>query len=255
MNTFVNKLLNICQLEEAARRDHWLNRIHPLVKLMLTIIYIVLLTSVEQYNLQRVLILGIYPVLLLVISDLPLKMLLPKLIVPSLLGISLGLLNPLLDPRQLHIAEGIYISAGWLSLTTLFVKSIWLVLSALMLVVTTPIEDIVFALERLKVPKIMCVQVLLTFRYITILVTETERIILAYSMRSGGKRSIDLKAWGPLIGQLFLSASKKSVMLYEAMKLRGFDGQIRSKEYKVKVIDGIYICSWIVIFKLLVGVW
>lgn len=203
MNKLVDNLLNISRIEELARRDQWINNLHPLVKLIVTLVYIIALTSVDKYELNRTILFGIYPILLVILSEIPIRELIPKLLIPIIFGASLGLLNPLLDGNLIQLTETLIISAGWLSFGSLLVKSLWLILAVLFLVATTPIEALAYSLALLRVPQIICIQFLLTFRYLTILIDEFDRTITAYSLRSKGNRRVARPAWGSLLGNLF----------------------------------------------------
>lgn len=252
MNKMVDALFNICHLEELARREVWLNNIDPLVKLMITLMYIIFVASVGKYELAHLLLYGVYPILMVSMGELPLQIILPKLVVPVLAGASLGILNPYFDPHLIWMTKTVEISAGWLSLLTLFVKSIFSVLGALILVSTTKVEDIAASLERLKIPKIVTIQFLIMFRYITLLVNELERTLTAYSLRAAGRTAIAYKTWGPLVGQLFIRTSERSFNVYESMKLRGFNGQLihpRTRGYQRQ--DVLYAVFWGVLLMIL----
>jgi cobalt/nickel transport system permease protein len=249
----INTLFNIASIEELARREVWMNRIHPLVKILITLVYIICVSSIHKYDLQGVIIAGIYPVLTLTLANIPLGEISKKMVVPIVMGAGLGILNPLLDTHVFKITETIIISAGWLSFASLILKSVWLVAAALLLVSTTPVEAISYGLNLLKVPRVMTIQFLLLFRYITILVSEVDRVLTAYSMRSFGRRGLDFKAWGPLVGQLFLRTSNRAVSLYEAMKLRGFSGEFFYSNRAFKLFDGLYLSLWMTLFGVFIG--
>jgi len=249
MNKLINALFNINYIEELARRDQWLNRINSLVKLLVTIVYIVSVASIGKYDIDVLLLYGVYPILVLITGDLPIRSMWQKMIIPVFFGASLGILNPFLDTNVIALSGDIVISAGWLSFLILFIKSMFSMLAALLLVSTTTIEEIASAFSQLKVPQIITIQFLLMFRYITILVGELDRTITAYSMRSGGQRSIDFSAWGSLMGQMFLRASDRSIRLYESMKLRGFEGQsFVGSSRKLHIVDGVYLTFWMSVF-------
>ena len=252
MNKTVNSLFNICFLEELARRDEWINAVHPAIKLLITFFYIISVASVGKYQIALVLMYGIYPVLIITLTELPLRQLLQKMILPALAGASLGILNPWLDTSTLAMAPGVMLSAGWISLLALFIKSTFSVLAALILVATTKVEDIAGALYQLKLPRIMTIQFQVMFRYITLLVHEVDRTLTAYNLRSGGQRAVGYQAWGSMVGQLFMRTSKRSVELYNAMKLRGFKGDVLYEaRHLMTWVDGIYFFFWIAVLGLL----
>ncbi len=49
------------KMDQLSARDQWVNRIHPLVKLLLTFFYLILLLSMGKYQLSGVLLLTVYP--------------------------------------------------------------------------------------------------------------------------------------------------------------------------------------------------
>jgi len=254
MKKVIHTLFNICHIEELARRDTWLNKRHSVIKILLTLLYIVLVASVDKYDLSRIIMAGVYAVMMITAGNIPLKEIGQKMIIPVLMGASLGVLNPLLDQESVMISQSVVISAGWISFLTIFLKSLWSVSAALILVSTTPIEEITYGLNKLKVPKLITVQLLLMFRYITILVGEIERILIAYSMRAMTNKGIDHKVWGSLIGQFFLRTSDRSIKLFEAMKLRGFDGVFKTNHQNFVAADGVLLSFWLMLFGVFIGI-
>jgi len=249
MSKRMENLIRISQLEELARRDNWLNNIHSLIKLIITIVYIFLISSIGKYELTKVLLFMVYPVFILTAADIPIKTFVGKMIIPICLGASLGMLNPFLDKTSVNLFGLTIISAGWLSFVVLWLKSTVCIAAAFILVSTSPIEQIVGALESLKFPKFMSIQILLMFRYITILISEFERALTAYSLRTQGRKALEWHVWGSFMGQIFIRTAEKSVRLYESMKLRGFNLQTAfTQKQKVKSIDVLYMFIWVGIF-------
>ena len=245
MSKLIRSLLNISDLEALARRENWLNATHGLAKLLVTVVYIICVASVNKYDLQKVILFMVYPVFLFTAIDIPVKVFLKKMILPIGLGASLGILNPLLDKNLLMLTHSFTVSAGWLSLLVLFIKSSLSISAAFLLVATTPIEEIVGGLRKLKFPKLMAVQLLIMFRYITIMIEEFERALTAYSLRAQGRRALEWKSWGSFMGQIFIRSSKRSYRLYESMKLRGFNGSFDHVfSRKVGLIDAGYFFTW-----------
>ncbi len=249
MNKAVNVLFNLTYIEELARKDEWINKVHPVVKLIVTFVYILTVTSVGKYDLTSLLFLGVYPVALIMFGDIPLKPLLQKTILPIVAGASLGIFNPLLDSQSISVLGGYTISAGWISFMALLIKSLLTIFSALLLVATTKVEDISVAMVLLKFPKILALQFLLMFRYINVLVDEVNRVITAYSLRAFGEKKIKLNTWGSLVGQLYLRTAGKAERLYESMKLRGFDRNFElSINQRFRFNDGIYMLFWLIYY-------
>ena len=82
------------------------------------------------------------------------------------------------------------LTAGMLSMVTLMIKGIYSVLAAYLLIATTSIEKICYALRLLHIPAILVTQVLLTYRYVTVLLEEANRMTQAYSLRAPNQKGV-----------------------------------------------------------------
>lgn len=65
-------------------------------------------------------------------------------------------------------------------------------------------------------------QVLLTYRYVTVLLEEANRMTQAYSLRAPNQKGVHFKVWGTLAGQLLLRSMDRANEVYESMTLRGY---------------------------------
>jgi len=131
---------------------------------------------------------------------------------------------------ELHVSE-----QGSIAVATILLKSWVSVQAASLLVFTTRFHDLVHALERLRLPKLMVLVTHLMYRYIAVLTDEASRMMRARASRSarpaGAKRPST--AWqarvvGNLVGALFLRSYARSERVYAAMQARGYDGTFRS---------------------------
>ena len=246
----LNKAIGeIEHLQNAADGDGWVNRIHPLVKLLLTILYISLVVSFDKYNFQGVLSFAIYPFAIFVIGELPVKDALHRLRIVLPVVCIVGIFNPFFDQEIVMKIGELGISGGVVSMLSLMVKGILTVLAAYILVATTTIEKICYALGLLHVPKIIITQILLIYRYITLLLTEAKRVTQAYALRAPGQKGIHFSAWGSLVGQLLIRSMDRADTVYESMCLRGYQGEFTiSQKEKCKGKDVLFLCIWLVIF-------
>jgi len=75
-----------------------------------------------------------------------------------------------------------------------------------LLVATTGMNRLAAALRMLKIPKLFVLQLMLTYRYISVLLEEAERMLRAYMLRSPlqNENGIHIKDWGAFAGQLVL---------------------------------------------------
>ena len=76
-----------------------LNQIHPLFKLLLSFLYLILLTSINPYDIVTTLAMGIYLVIISIVGDLSIKNCRKQLKIVLLLLIIVGIANPIIDKK------------------------------------------------------------------------------------------------------------------------------------------------------------
>ena len=232
-----------------AGRDQWLNRIEPLVKLVLTVFYIVVVVSFPKYDLARLLLMGIYPIVLFILGELsfPDSVKRLRLILPLVCVV--GIFNPILDREILFTVGGIGVSKGVISMLTLVVKGCYSVFASYLLIASTTIEKICCALRRLHVPAVFVTQLLLTYRYISVLLEEAHRMTQAYALRAPKQKGIRIQSWGSFAGHLLLRSMDRATQVYESMALRGYQGEFHyAADKKCGMGDIVYLIVWSVVF-------
>ena len=262
MASIDSSLKEISKINTLQQRDQWVNNLHPLVKLLLTFLYIISVVSIGKYDLSKMLVFVIYPFIGFNLADLRFKDALyrMRLILPLVMVV--GIFNPIFDRKiMLYLggtvmangerAGGLAISAGVISMLTLMLKGVYAVLAAYILIATTSIEEICYAMRKLHMPQILVLVILLINRYIYILGEEASRIMTAYKLRAPSQRGIHYKAWGPLVGQWLIRSMDRAETVYESMQLRGFNGEYRYVgDHKFNKADIIYLVCWVVIFAI-----
>ena len=154
---------------------------------------------------------------------------------PFILGV--GVINLFYDKTPMNVA-GIIINSGWITFLSLSIKILLTVVVSILLIATTGMENLACALRMIKVPKIFVMQILLTYRYISVLVEEASRMMKAYYLRAPGQKGVKMKDLGSFIGQMLLRTYDRAQRVYEAMKLRGFNGEYNSTaSLKIKLSD------------------
>jgi len=126
----------------------------------------------------------------------------------------------------------------------LFLRSLGAVSCLYFLALTTPMTEIITVLHRLKVPSIITELMLLTYRFIFVLMETAFTIKRAQSSRLGyislkiSYRSLS-RLFSALLGKVFV----KSQELYNAMAARCYTGEIKvlTKKYPVSLRNYIII--------------
>lgn len=227
MSKIENTVYEIHKMNDMTERDQWMNQIHPLVKFILTVAYILLLLSIDKYELVQTVGMGVFLYLQFLIGEVSVGLCIKRLkyLLPFLCIV--GIFNPIYDRELLLVWGGIEITGGMVSMVTLMLKGIFALFSAYLLMVTTGMEKICYGMSCLHVPNILVTIVLFIHRYLTVLLEEAYRIARAYSLRAPGQRGIHYKVWGSLLGQLLLRSMDRAETVYESMCLRGYGGEIK----------------------------
>ena len=129
-------------------------------------------------------------------------------------------------------AFGLIISRGWVTFLSILIKSCLSVGISLLLIATTGMDILAAALRMLKVPKIFVLQLLLTYRYISVLIEEVSRMMRAYTLRAPSQKGIHRSVWGSFVGQLILRTFDRAQRIYQSMALRGFKGEYHTGNNK-----------------------
>ncbi len=246
----LNRALHEIQtIDLMAKEDQWVNRIHPLVKLILTFVYIATVVSFEKYDLTGLIGMSVYPLAIFILGDLSFREALWRMRVVLPLVCAVGIFNPFFDHSIVAEMGGIAVWGGVVSMLTLMLKGVLAVLASYLLIATTTIEKLCYAMRLLHLPKGFVTQILLIYRYITVLLKEAERITQAYSLRAPNQKGVHFKAWGSLAGQLLLRSIDRADDVYESMCLRGYRGEFYpGKKICCRGTDVVYLVVWIVIF-------
>lgn len=245
MSNISNAIYEIHAIDTLASKDQWMNKIHPLVKFIITIGYILAVVSFPKYDVIGLAGMVIYPIAGFILAELSFWDSLKRLRVVLPIVCLIGILNPFFDNNTVLVA-GMEISAGILSMITLIMKGVFSVLASYLLIATTSIDKLCYAFRLLHVPKIMVTQFMLTYRYITVLLEEANRITQAYSLRAPEQKGVHFKVWGSLTGLLLLRSMDRANNIYESMLLRGYRGDYPYMRERTafRLQDMIYFLLW-----------
>lgn len=250
MSKIVNSLYNMKSMDDFSKQDTFIHKLHPLVKLLTTVVYLAVVISFGRYDIGNILPFVFYPVIIFVIAELPIVPILKRLLLVEPFIIGIGILNPVFDNCTIMLG-GISISRGWVTFISIFIKCGLTVIATKLLIATTGMDKLAASLRMLRVPKIFVLQVLLTYRYISVLVEEVFRMQRAYSLRAPGQRGIHRSVWGSFGGQLILRTLERAQRVYQAMNLRGFKGEYNiGTSKRIGLGDVLYLAGWSSFFAL-----
>lgn len=234
--------VSINNLEQLAMQKSVIHKIHPMAKLVSTVVYIVIVVSFSYKNITGLVPFIFYPVILMSLSNIPYKPILQRLIIALPFSLMAGISN-IIFMRKIAFYAGSYVfTEGMISFTAIILKTFLTVFAALILIATTQFTEITRQLNILRIPKILCLLIVMTYRYLSVLITEAFTMHTAYILRSHKQKGIKLKDFGIFLGQLVLKSFDRAERVYNSMKCRGFDGIYYGKyTANMRVSDIVYI--------------
>jgi cobalt/nickel transport system permease protein len=252
MTNFDKEFFNIGYLDTLSYKDTFIHRLNPGIKLAVTLAFILTVVSLPKYELHRLLPFFVFPIFLISAGDIPIMVILKKILVVSPFVLFAGMFNPIHDTNIIYKIAGIPVSSGWVSYVSIIVKFVLTISAALLLIATTSFPGICFALEKLHVPKIFVMQLLFMYRYLFVFAEEAMRMIRARNMRTFGRHGMDVKTFISILGTFLLRSMERSERIYHAICSRGFDGRIRLlRDVKLKFTDIIFALISVSVFIIL----
>lgn len=237
MNKAENAAAELLAMDELAKLDSPLHRAHPLGKVAMTLVYILTVVSFPKYDFSALFFMVLFPVFAYQLSTIPVSLCFRRLRLVLPLVCAVGLANPFFDRAAAARIGGIVISGGTVSMVTLMLKGIFSLMASFLLVATTGMDGICRALRMVHAPKLLTSLLNLTYRYVGLLLEEVGIMTQSYHLRAPGQKGIRFNAWGSFLGQLLLRTMDRAQNLYDAMVLRGFDGEFPQTEDRGSVLS------------------
>ena len=225
MDKISNAQSELREMDALAAQDSPVHRLHPLCKLLVTVCYIAAVVSFPKYDLTGLVVMVLYPVFLFQAAGIPVRLCFYKLRIVLPLVCAVGLVNPFLDHTPLLQLGSVTVTGGIVSMITLMLKGVFSLMASFLLVATTPMDALCAALRKLHVPGLIATLLLLTYRYIGVMLEQVAIMSEAYRLRAPGQKGIHISAWGSFLGQLLLRSMDRAEELYGSMQLRGFQGE------------------------------
>jgi len=198
------------------------HRMHPLAKLLSTFTYIAIVVSFGRFELTRLAPYLFYPFIMMALAELPYRLLLSRVLIALPFSLFAGVTNVIFFRETAFEIRGVVVSYGVLSLVTILLKTYLCVMAALLLVASTPFTEITAQLRRLRIPVVFILVFEMTYRYIGVLAEEALSMTIAYRLRSGVKKSLDIRHMGAFAGQLLLRGFDRAERVHAAMRCRGY---------------------------------
>lgn len=223
MSNWMDRQYSINGLEAYAQQSSKIHDLNSTLKIIGVIIYLMTLASYSKWEIIALMPMALLLYVWLALGNIPLLPLLKRLIFVEPLLIGIGILNPFFDKTEFFIGT-MGFSTGWLVFLSLIIRGSLSVLMVFALISTTGMNELSKGLRRLGLPNLFILQLLMTYRYIGVLMEEAANMTIAYHLRAPHQKGIALKHMGSFVGQLLLRTIERSERIYAAMKARGFNG-------------------------------
>ncbi len=224
--------------------------LHPSVSIVLTLIYVVCVTSLSIYNVVGLLQMFLFVFILFEMHDLSFVAIFVRLRVVWALLFLLGIANVFIDRSIVIYWLGIPMSGGVLSFMTLYLKEFLCVSACWAMVQIHGMENLCYGMQKLHVPRVLIVVIMLIDRYLIQLLKEVQRSSIAYSFRAPNQKGIQSRAWGSFVGSILLRSIDRAQILYESMCLRAFHGEFYLRNSSVNTKQSIFYFVGMIFFVL-----
>ena len=125
MSQFEQRKLEISKMDMLSSHRSVIHNLHPLSKLIITILYIVVVVSFPKYELSGLIAMVLYPVLMFQLAGIPISLCFYKMRVVMPLVCAIGIVNPFLDRVPMMRIGNLVITGGIISMITLILKGIF----------------------------------------------------------------------------------------------------------------------------------
>ena len=246
MGSIESGLRDVRFLDDLSYQDTFVHRLDPRAKILVTFGFVVSVVSFHRYALAALTPYIFYPLFMMGAGRLPPRLFLKRLLVLSPFVVLIGAFNPLFDRKEIARLGSLGFTGGWVSFAAILVRYCLTVSAALVLIACTGFNSLCYGLERMGVPRVFVVQLLLLYRYLFVLTDEASRMARARALKSFGRGTMELRVFVPLAGALLIRTMDRAQRIYGAMLARGFDGTVRLRtRLRVGGQDVAFTALWI----------
>ncbi|MDE6009691.1 MAG: energy-coupling factor transporter transmembrane protein EcfT [Muribaculaceae bacterium] len=220
--------------------------------LLVTLVYLIAVLSVPIQQPATLIWLAAYPVVASEITGIGFGRVFLRSFLILPLIIFIGIFNPFLDKETAFFMGNIPVSKGWVSFISIILRGLLSFQAVILLVSNTGFINLFNSMRIIGFPKVLTTQLLLTYRYITLVAEEAIIMKRARIARGYGRSKYPLKDWGRFVGLLLIRSSNRAASVHRAMKARGFSGTLPlGSPMRWTASAWIWLTVWIVIILIL----
>jgi cobalt/nickel transport system permease protein len=197
---------------------------------LVTMLFMLSVVTVPKYRFSEVLVFAAYPLFIHTAAGLGAGETAGKLMKISPFIVFMAAANLFYDRTEMLSISGFSVTGGMLSAGVIVAKTFISVAGLLALTSAVPFHRVCRALGEFHVPEVLVTQLMLLYRYISVLQEEALSMQKARDMRAFGGRGRDMGTTASLIGSLLLRSTDRAERIYRAMVARGFGGRVTGRE-------------------------
>ena len=219
-------------IDKFAYQDSPVHRLDSRTKLLTVFIFTMIVLSLPRTSISILICYAVGPFTVLVLGRIPLKFTFKQVLLVSPFVLVLALTCPFYDRTPTSTAFGPFTwqtTIGWLRCFSILGKFTVTMLALIALVSTTRFADILTALQKFAIPRLLIIQLGFLYRYIFVLIDSAHHILRARAGRKLRNLSFkaELKTASAMLGSLFIRSIDTAERINIAMHARGFDGNWR----------------------------
>lgn len=206
------------------------HRLDPRLKLLILILFIFVIMVIPYPRKQLFIIYGFIPLIFALFSGVSIFHYLSKLIKLYPMILILTIFLPFFPGDSQYVLQlgivKIY-SDGLQKFLLINSKALLAMIMTIVMISTTDLTMLLKGMEKLRVPRIFISILSFMYRFIFLLIDETERMSMAYHSRYLKMSLLNrIRTLGQLIGMLFIRTYERGERIYLAMESRGFEGKV-----------------------------
>lgn len=235
LRSFLHELQETVQVQEYSTLSGVMQKVDPRIKLLSFVAVVV--SAVVVRTITSLLILFAMIIMLCTLSHLPLRFFLFRatFFVPIFAGL-IALPLPFITPGTPLVKFGYGVIIGTIMCegvykAALFTFRVWVcVASSVLLISTTRFHELIHAMEKLKMPRVLVLMTTVTYRFIFLFTNEAYRMVLAMESRTIRKQRWrdTVRSLSSIMATHFIRSYERGERVYFAMTARGYTGTIRS---------------------------
>jgi cobalt/nickel transport system permease protein len=230
VSQFHRAAAGIDHLERLGRGDSPVHGLNTGVKAAAAVLFLALVISFPSKNVSGLVGFALYPAFMMALSGTPYRPLLARLVFAMPFALFAGLSNLFFMRGAAFTLGGFTVSAGLVSFASIMLKTFLCVFATLILISTTPFTELCALLTGPRGLGILGLQVVLSYRYVSVLLDEAQSMRTAYLLRAPSEKAVRMRDMGSFLGQLLLRSFDRAGRVYYAMKCRGFCGVYHPRE-------------------------